>query len=487
MRSNVSDENIQLYRMYIDGNWIGDSCDTFIDVTNPANQEIVGKIPNGGALEATKAVDAAFLAFKTWSKKTADERSLLLMKWFLLIEKNKEEIAKIMTLEQGKPLNEALGEVNYANSFISWYAAEGKRIYGETIPASHPDKRILVLKEPVGVIAAITPWNFPAAMITRKVAPALAAGCTAVVKPATQTPLTALKLAELAEKAGIPKGVINIVTGKSGEIGDAWLKDGRVRKMTFTGSTEVGKILMKGAAENVKKISLELGGNAPFIVMDDANLVSAARSLIQSKFRNAGQTCICTNRIYVQESIVDQFVEIFKEELKVLKVGNGLDEGTDIGPLIDQSAVNKVKELLEDAVEKGGKIEYSGNIPDSVGGYFYNPTIITNVQDDMLFMNEEIFGPLAPITTFKTEEEVIERANNTVYGLAAYVFTENLSRAFRISEALQYGIIGLNDGLPSTAQAPFGGYKESGIGREGGHHGIEEYLEIKFISIGLNS
>lgn len=482
----VKDEKSPLYKMYIDGQWVESNSEEYIDVINPATNEVIGVVPKGGKKEAKLAVDAAHRALKVWSKKTAEERGWLLRKWYELIDKEKEAIGRIMTMEQGKPLKEAIGEVMYANSFISWYAEEGKRIYGETIPASHPNKRILVRKEPVGVIAAITPWNFPAAMITRKVAPALAAGCTAVVKPAQQTPLTALKMAELAEKAGIPKGVINVVTGKASEIGDTWMEDSRVRKITFTGSTEVGKQLMRGAAETVKKISLELGGNAPFIVMDDANLEKAAKALVASKFRNAGQTCICTNRIYVHENVTDQFLVYFKNELSQLKVGNGIQEGIDIGPLIDQKAVDKVNEILEDAVHKGGKIIYRGSKPESSTGFFYDPIILTNVQDDMLCVEEEIFGPLAPISTFRTEEEVIERANNTVYGLAAYVFTENLSRAFRISEGLEYGIIGLNDGLPSTAQAPFGGYKESGLGREGGHHGIEEYLETKYISIGLN-
>ncbi|MFC0474865.1 NAD-dependent succinate-semialdehyde dehydrogenase [Robertmurraya beringensis] len=486
MSSNIAFHKKQLYKMYINGQWIGDECETFINVMNPATNEVIGMIPNGGTPEAKAAVDAAHLAFKTWSKKTADERSQLLMKWFHLIDEHKVEIGTVMTMEQGKPVNEAIGEVNYANSFLSWYAEEGKRIYGETIPATHPNKRILIRKEPVGVVAAITPWNFPAAMITRKVAPALAAGCTVVVKPAQQTPLTALKLAELAEKAGIPAGVFNVVTGKSKEIGDAWLKDSRVRKLTFTGSTEVGKVLMRGAAETVKKISLELGGNAPFIVMDDADLEKAAKGLLASKFRNAGQTCICTNRIYVQERILEPFVELFKEELSKLKIGNGMEEGIDIGPLIDQPAVNKVNEILDDAIHKGGKIVFQGDKYEGEEGFFFPPTILTNVNDQMMCVEEEIFGPLAAIATFKTEEEVIERANNTVYGLAAYVFTENLSRAFRISEELEYGIIGLNDGLPSTAQAPFGGYKESGLGREGGHHGLEEFLEVKYISIGLN-
>ncbi|NEX79176.1 NAD-dependent succinate-semialdehyde dehydrogenase [Bacillus thermocopriae] len=472
--------------MYLDGKWVGKDYKVFTEIINPATKEVIGVVPKGGAYEAEQAVDAAHKAFKTWSKKTAEERYQLLMKWHQLIDENKQEIARIMTMEQGKPLKEALGEVQYANGFISWYAEEGKRVYGETIPASHPNKRILVRKEPVGVIAAITPWNFPAAMITRKVGPALAAGCTCVVKPANQTPLTALKLAELAHEAGIPKGVLNVITGRSTEIGDVWLKDPRVTKITFTGSTEVGKTLMRGAAENVKKVSLELGGNAPFIVMEDADLAKAARGLIQSKFRNAGQTCICTNRVYVQESVAEEFIKLFEAELRKLKIGNGLEEGTDIGPLIDQAAKSKVEALVQDAVDKGGKVIYSGIKPSEENGYFYAPTILINVNDDMECMRDEIFGPLAPIATFKTEEEVIERANDSSYGLAAYVYTENLSRSFRITEQLEYGIVGLNDALPSVVQAPFGGYKESGLGREGGHYGIEEFLEVKYISIGLD-
>jgi succinate-semialdehyde dehydrogenase / glutarate-semialdehyde dehydrogenase len=476
----------QIYPMYLDGKWIGNDFEVFTEIINPATKEVLGAVPTGGAFEAEQAVDAAHKAFKAWSKKTADERYQLLMKWYQLIDENKHEIARIMTMEQGKPLKEALGEVQYANGFISWYAEEGKRIYGETIPASHPNKRILVRKEPVGVVAAITPWNFPAAMITRKVAPALAAGCTCVVKPANQTPLTALKMVELAHEAGIPNGVINVITGRSAEIGETWLKDPRVTKITFTGSTEVGKTLMRGAAENVKKVSLELGGNAPFIVMDDANLVKAAEGLVHSKFRNAGQTCICTNRVYVQEGIADRFIELFQAELEKLKVGNGLEEGNDIGPLIDKGAYKKVEALVNDAVKKGGKVTYRGLKPAEDKGYFFAPTILTAIHDDMECMKDEIFGPLAPISTFKTEEEVIERANNSRFGLAAYVYTENLSRSFRITEQLEYGIIGLNDALPSAVQVPFGGYKESGLGREGGHFGIEEFLEVKYISIGLD-
>ncbi|MEJ9211686.1 NAD-dependent succinate-semialdehyde dehydrogenase [Bacillus smithii] len=468
--------------MFVDGEWTGTELPTF-DVINPANGEVIAAVPNGGKEEAKKSVDAAYNAFLSWSKKTAGERSALLYKWHQLIDEHKEEIGEIMTREQGKPLKEAIGEVDYANSFISWYAEEGKRIYGETIPASHENKRILVLKQPVGVVAAITPWNFPAAMITRKVAPALAAGCTVVVKPAEQTPLTAFKLAELAEKAGIPKGVLNIITGNPQEIGETWLADERVRKITFTGSTEVGKILMRGAADTVKKVSLELGGQAPFIVLDDANIEKAVAGAIASKYRNAGQTCVCANRIYVHEKIVESFTQKMAEAVQQLKMGNGLDQGVEIGPLIDENAVKKVERHIEDAVEKGGKVVIGGKKADQYKGFFFEPTVITNVTDEMLCMNEETFGPLAPITTFQSIEEVIQRANDTPYGLAAYVFTENISKAIQITEQLEYGIVGLNDGLPSVAQAPFGGFKQSGLGREGGHQGMEEFLETKFVSI----
>ncbi|MDQ0351585.1 succinate-semialdehyde dehydrogenase/glutarate-semialdehyde dehydrogenase [Alkalibacillus filiformis] len=375
--------------------------------------------------------------------------------------------------------------MGYANSFIKWYAEEGKRVYGDIIPASHPKKRIFVQKQPVGVVSAITPWNFPAAMITRKIAPALAAGCTVVLKPATQTPLTAIKLVELAEEAGIPKGVINIVVGSSSEIGKAWSEDSRVRKLTFTGSTEVGKVLMRDAADTMKKISLELGGHAPVIVMEDADLKKAVRGVIQSKFRNAGQTCICANRIYVHESIKEEFLQRLNEEVKQLKVGNGLDEGVDIGPLIDENAMEKVDQHVKEAVQQGAVIEVGGEKVADGEGYYYQPTVLSNVNDDMLCMNEETFGPLVPVSTFSTEDEVIKRANHSPYGLASYVFTENMSRAFRISESLEFGIVGVNDGAPSTTQAPFGGFKESGLGREGGYQGIDEYLETKYVSLRL--
>ncbi|MED3912445.1 NAD-dependent succinate-semialdehyde dehydrogenase [Peribacillus simplex] len=469
--------------MYINGEWI--ELDNKKEVINPAINQAFATVPNGGTKEAEQAADAAYEAFKLWSKKTAGERAAYLNKWFQLIEDQKEEIGQIMTEEQGKPLNEAIGEVNYANSFISWYAEEGKRIYGETIPSSDPRKRIIVQKQPVGVMAAITPWNFPAAMITRKVAPALAAGCTAVIKPAMQTPLTAIRLVELAEEAGIPKGVINLVTGSAKEIGDAWMQDSRVRKISFTGSTEVGKMLMRGAAETVKKVSFELGGHAPFIVTANANIEKAVKGLVASKYRNAGQTCVCANRVYVHESVEAEFVEAFTKEVGTFKIGNGLDEGVHIGPLIDEHAVSKVLSQLDDAKQKGANVAVGGKALEDKDGFFVEPTVLTGVTDDMLCMYEETFGPIAPITTFKTTEEVIERANNTPFGLAAYVFSDNLTEAIEISEGLEYGIVGLNDGLPSVAQAPFGGFKESGLGREGGHYGIEEYLEIKYISLGF--
>ncbi|MEC2057028.1 NAD-dependent succinate-semialdehyde dehydrogenase [Peribacillus psychrosaccharolyticus] len=469
------------YGMYVNGEWSDFNLDK-IEVKNPANGEVVATVPNGGTVEAKKAADAAFQALKGWSALSVYERSDLIWKWHHLINEHKDEIARVMTLEQGKPLKEAIGEMTYANGFLSWYAEEGKRIYGETIPSSQTNKRLFVTKQPVGVVAAITPWNFPAAMITRKVGPALAAGCTVLVKPAGLTPLTALKMVELADQAGIPKGVINIVTGKSSEIGNAWLEDSRVRKLTFTGSTEVGKELMKGSADTVKKISLELGGHAPVIVLEDADMDKAVEGVISSKFRNAGQTCVCSNRVYVHESIYEVFIEKLTEQVRTLKVGNGLDEGVDIGPLINQDAVDKVMSQIDDALKKGAKLEAGGK---SKGGFFIEPTIISNIDDSMLCMQDETFGPLAPIASFKTEEEAIERANNSIYGLAAYVFTENISRGIRVTEALEYGIIGLNDGVPSTPQAPFGGFKQSGLGREGGHHGIEEYLEVKYISLGL--
>ncbi|MBV6684896.1 NAD-dependent succinate-semialdehyde dehydrogenase [Bacillus sp. JRC01] len=472
---------MEKYALLINGQQTGQDLDT-IEVVNPATSDVIATVPNGSTKEAKDAVDAASEAFKSWSKHSAYERSELVRKWHDLIHENREDLARTMTLEQGKPLKEALGEIDYANGYISWFAEEGKRVYGEQIPATQRDKRMFVTKQPVGVVAVITPWNFPAAMITRKVAPALAAGCTVVIKPAELTPLTAFKLAHLAEEAGIPKGVINVVSGDSKTIGEAWTDDTRVRKLTFTGSTPVGKILMKNSADTMKKISLELGGHAPSIVTQDADIDKAVKGVVASKYRNAGQTCVCTNRIYVHESIVDEFTEKYVAEVKKLKVGNGLDEGIDIGPLIDDRAVDKVKKHIDDAVEKGAEIATGGSVKE---GLFFEPTVLTGVTDDMLCMSEETFGPLAPITTFKTEEEAVERANDSIYGLAAYVFTENISRGIAICEQLEYGIVGLNDGGPSAPQAPFGGFKQSGLGREGGHQGMDEYLEVKYISVGL--
>jgi succinate-semialdehyde dehydrogenase/glutarate-semialdehyde dehydrogenase len=475
---------VEHYKLLINGEWIGKDLER-IEVTNPATNEVIATVPKGGAKEALACVDAAYSALPKWSQKTAEERGRLLDKWYSLIEEQKVELGKIMTMEQGKPLKEAIGEINYANGYISWYAEEGKRVYGDIVPASHPNKRIFIRKQPVGVVAAITPWNFPAAMITRKVAPALAAGCTIVIKPASQTPLTGIKLVELANQAGIPKGVINIITGSSGEIGNVWMKDERVRKITFTGSTEVGKLLMKQAADTVKKISLELGGLAPFIIMDDANIDKAIEGLLTSKFRNAGQTCICANRIYVHKSIEEEFTEKFAAAVSRLKIGNGLEENIDIGPLIDQAAIEKVDEQVKDAIKKGARVVVGGKSVEGSEGHFYEPTVLSKVTDEMVCMTEETFGPLVPITTFETEEEVIKRANNTPFGLASYIFTENIGKAVRLSEALEYGIVGLNDGAPSTPQAPFGGLKESGLGREGGYQGIEEFLETKYISLGF--
>lgn len=472
---------MKTYFMRINGEEVGKNLANF-EITNPANGEVIATVPSGGKTEAENAVDAAYDAFHSWSQYSAYERSDLIRKWFDLINDHKEDLARTMTTEQGKPLKEAMGEMNYANGFLSWYAEEGKRVYGEQIPATQRNKRLFVHKQPVGVVAVITPWNFPAAMITRKVAPALATGCTVVIKPAEQTPLTAIKLALLAEEAGIPKGVINVVTGDPKGIGEAWLEDSRVRKLTFTGSTEVGKLLMKGSAETVKKVSLELGGHAPVIVMGDCDIEKAVEGVIASKFRNAGQTCVCSNRIYVHESIVETFSSRLVEQVKELKVGDGLEEGVDIGPLIDEKAVEKVQKHIDEAVNEGAHIAHGGK---ALNGLFFEPTVLTNVSDGMLCMKEETFGPVAPIATFTTEEEAIKRANDSIYGLAAYVFTENITKGIRICEQLEYGIVGLNDGLPSTPQAPFGGFKQSGLGREGGHHGIEEYLETKYISLGL--
>lgn len=480
----MSVRTVLLNRMYINGEWVKAESNESFPVMNPANSQQIGSVPLGGKADAKLAVDAAYSAFKKWAAKTAEERSHLLRRWHDAILDNKTEIAETLVLEQGKPMREALGEIASAASYIAWYAEEAKRIYGETVPSSAPNKRILVLKQPVGVAALITPWNFPASMIVRKAAPALASGCTVVVKPAEETPLTALKLAEAAELAGIPAGVFNVVTGNPEEIGNAWLEDPRVRKISFTGSTEVGKMLMRKASSQVKKISLELGGHAPFIICKDADIEEAVQGVIASKFRNTGQTCICANRVYVEAPIAEEFTKLLAAETKRLVVGNGLEPGTQIGPLINEAAYQKVQSHIEDALAKDGKLECGGNrITEFEKGYFIEPTIISNAHDDMKVMQEETFGPVAPVAVFHTLDEVIERANNTSYGLAAYAFTQNLKTAVTLMENLEYGIVGINDSIPTVAQAPFGGMKESGIGREGGRQGIEEYLEVKYVSV----
>lgn len=474
-------------RMFIEKNLINGKwfvTEETLTVRNPATKEVLGAVPKSGKDEALKAVNAADEAFKSWSRTTAYERSLLLQKWYDLIEDNKEILAKTMTLEQGKPVQEALGELHYGNQYISWYAEEAKRLYGQLIPASSSEKRLFVQKVPVGVVAAITPWNFPAAMIIRKLAPALAAGCTVVLKPSEETPFTALKLGELAEQAGIPNGVINILTGDPREIVGVWQQDKRVRKITFTGSTPVGKILMKDAADTMKKLSLELGGQAPFIVTKKANIDVAVQEAVQAKFRNGGQACVAANRFLVHEDVAEEFLTKFANQTASLKVGNGLEEGVSVGPLINEKALAKVSEHVQDAVQRGATIVTGGKSVLSDRGYFYQPTILKDASDDMLCMKEETFGPVAPVSTFSSIQEAIERANHTPYGLAAYVFTEDINEALSLVEELEYGIVGLNDGRPSAAQAPFGGMKESGLGREGGKEGIEDFLEVKYISMG---
>lgn len=471
--------------LYINGEWVSSVSDETLTVYNPATNEKVGEIAYGNKEDTEKAIHAAEQAFSTWKKRTADERSAFLKAIANELRNRSEAIAETITLEMGKPIQESRGEVGLAISYVDWYAEEAKRVYGDTIPASSPDKRLLVIQEPVGVVAAITPWNFPAAMITRKIAPALAAGCTVLVKPASATPLTAKMIFEAISAAALPKGVANLVTGPSEEIAATINESFAVRKLTFTGSTEVGIKLMRGAADTVKKVSMELGGHAPFIVFEDADLEASVNDAVSTKFRNAGQTCICTNRIYVHESIAAEFSDLFAEKVKRLVIGDGLDEKTDIGPLINRSALSKVISQIDDAKNHGGKIMTGGQEikPENLDGYFMEPTVISYATDDMDIAKEETFGPVAPIFTFKTEEEAVERANHFQYGLAAYCYTNDFSRAIRMMENLEYGIIGINDERPTTVQAPFGGMKASGIGREGGKSGLQEYLVEKFVSM----
>ncbi|MCY1282477.1 Glutarate-semialdehyde dehydrogenase DavD [compost metagenome] len=477
-------QNASLFRQqaYVDGAWIDADNGEVITVTNPATHEVVGTVPKMGAAETKRAIEAANKALPAWSALTAKERASKLRRWFELMMANQEDLARLMTIEQGKPLAESRGEIAYAASFLEWFAEEGKRIYGDVIPGHQPDKRLLVLKQPIGVTAAITPWNFPSAMITRKAGPALAAGCTMVIKPASQTPFSALAMAALAEEAGIPKGVLSVVTGSAGEVGGELTGNPIVRKLSFTGSTEIGQKLMAECAKDIKKVSLELGGNAPFIVFEDADLDAAVEGALASKYRNAGQTCVCANRLYVHDSIYDAFVDKLKVAVAKLQIGNGLEQGVTTGPLIDEKAVLKIQEHIEDAVSLGAKVVAGGK---SLGGNFFEPTILVDVPKTAKVAREETFGPLAPLFRFSNEADVIAQANDTEFGLAAYFYARDLSRVFRVGEALEYGIVGINTGIISNEVAPFGGIKASGIGREGSKYGIEDYLEIKYLCLGI--
>ncbi len=473
-------ENLIRQQCYIDGAWTGQAKDP---VLNPASGAEIARVPDVGAEGAKEAIEAAYRAFGPWRDLLAKERSVLLRRWFDLIVEHTEPLAALMTAEQGKPLTEARGEVIYGASFVEFFAEEAKRIYGEVIPTHRANGRIVVLKQPIGVVGAITPWNFPLAMITRKVSPALAAGCTAVVKPAEDTPLTALALAELAHRAGIPKGVFNVITGDAPAIGKELTESPLVRMIAFTGSTEVGKLLMRQAASTVKKVALELGGNAPFIVFDDADLDKAVEDAIASKYRNMGQTCVCANRILVQDGVYDAFAEKLAAKVKAMKVGPGDEAGVVQGPLINKAAIEKVESHVSDAVAKGAKVITGGKV-HALGGTFYEPTVITGATTEMLFAQEETFGPVAPLFRFKTDEEAVRIANDTPFGLAAYFHARDIGRIWRVAERLEYGIIGINEGIISTEVAPFGGVKESGLGREGSHHGIEEFVEIKYMLMG---
>jgi succinate-semialdehyde dehydrogenase/glutarate-semialdehyde dehydrogenase len=483
MIDQLSDSKLFRQQCYINGEWQDARSGETLEVSNPANNDVLGTTPNMGAEETREAIKAASVAFDSWKRTTAKHRSECLRRWFELMLEHKEDLALIMTLEQGKPLAESRGEIIYAASFIEWFAEEGKRVYGDVIPATTPDKRIIVLKQPVGVVASITPWNFPAAMITRKAAPALAAGCTFVAKPAELTPYSAFALAELAQRAGIPAGVFNVLTGNAPEIGREMTDNTLVRKLTFTGSTAVGKLLMKQCAGTVKKVSMELGGNAPFLVFDDADIEAAVEGAMMSKFRNTGQTCVCANRILVQQGVYDEFANKMARAMESLHVGDGLQESSNQGPLINQAALLKVEEHVSDALAKGAHVEFGGE-RHTLGGTFFQPTLLTGVTAEMKVAGEETFGPLAPLFAFDTEEEGIALANDTPFGLASYFYARDLSRVWRVSEALETGIVAVNTGIFSTEVAPFGGVKESGVGREGSKYGIDEYLEIKYVCIG---
>ncbi|CAM4201330.1 NADP-dependent succinate-semialdehyde dehydrogenase [Kerstersia similis] len=479
----LNDNRLLRTQAYIGGQWVdADSGKTF-PVTNPADLSLITNVPSLGEAETDRAIQAAEQALPAWRALTAKQRSALLRRWFELMMENQEDLARLLSLEQGKPLAESRGEIAYGASFIEWFAEEAKRIYGDIIPQDRSGRRLLVVKQPIGVVAAITPWNFPNAMITRKAGPALAAGCTVVIKPASETPLSALALAELAARAGIPAGVVNVVTGDARAIGGALTRSPIVRKLSFTGSTGIGKLLMAQSADTMKKVSMELGGNAPFIVFDDADLDAAIQGVIASKFRNSGQTCVCTNRVLVQDGVYDAFAAKLTEAVNALKVAPAQEAGAEQGPLINAKAVVKVEEHIADAISKGARV-LAGGKPHALGGTFFEPTVLGDVTPDMLVARDETFGPLAPIFRFSTEAEAIHMANDTEFGLASYLFTRDLGRAWRVSEALEYGMVGVNEGIISTEIAPFGGIKESGMGREGSKYGIEDYLELKYVCMG---
>ncbi|WP_417821649.1 NAD-dependent succinate-semialdehyde dehydrogenase [Terasakiella sp.] len=479
---NLTNKALLRDKGYIDGAWVDADSGETLEVTNPATDEVIAVVPKMGAAETRRAIEAARVAQKLWKRRPAKERSNILRKWFTLIMENQEDLAQIITAEMGKPLTEARGEIAYGASYIEWYAEEAKRVYGETIPAPSDDKRIVVMKQPIGVIASITPWNFPNAMITRKIAPALAVGCATLMKPAEQTPLSALALCELAEQAGLPKGLINCVIGDPVAIGGEMTANDTVRKVTFTGSTGVGRLLMKQSSDTIKKLGLELGGNAPFIVFDDADLDAAVEGAMISKYRNSGQTCVCANRLYVQEGVYDAFAEKLAAKVRELKVGNGLDDGVVQGPLIDMKAIEKVEDHVADALAKGGEIVCGGK-RHALGKSFFEPTIIKNVTKEMKVAREETFGPVAPLFKFKDAEDVIEQANDTEFGLASYFYSKDMSNVFRVAEELEYGMVGVNTGLISNEAAPFGGVKQSGLGREGSKFGLDDYLELKYVCL----
>ncbi len=480
---DLSRKDLFKQQAYIDGQWMDADSGETLEVTNPATGEVLGTVPKMGQAETRRAIEAAERAQKQWRAKSAKERALVLRKWFDLVMQHQDDLARIMTLEQGKPLAEAKGEIAYGAAYLEWYAEEGKRAYGDIIPGPASDRRIVVTKEPVGVCAAITPWNFPSSMITRKVGAALGAGCSMVIKPAAQTPYSAFALCVLAEEAGVPAGLVSVVTGSASEIGKEMTANPIVRKFSFTGSTEIGRLLMSQCSDQIKKVSLELGGNAPFIVFDDADLDAAVEGALISKYRNAGQTCVCANRIYVQDDIYDAFVEKFVAAVNKIKVGAGTEANVTQGPLIDKAAVSKVQEHIDDAVSKGAKVAAGGKQHD-LGGLFFAPTVLTEVTSSMKVAKEETFGPLAPLFRFKTEEDVVQMANDTEYGLAAYFYSRDLGRVWRVAEALEYGMVAINTGILSNEAAPFGGIKQSGLGREGAKYGLDDYLETKYMLMG---